>query len=145
MTTLYTIGSGRRSAESFFETLRAHGVARVLDVRRRTGSQLAGFAKGTDLAYLLRATAGIGYRHWIAAAPDAELLRSWRAGTIDWPAYGREYLAGLERDRVLDGVMPAELGSACLLCAEPNPERCHRRLLAEELAARFPVLEVVHL
>ncbi len=145
MATLYTIGAGRKSAETFFETLRAHGGARVLDVRRRNRSQLAGFAKGTDLPYLIRSTAGIGYHHWVEAAPGEELLCAWQAGDLGWDAYERRYLAGLKVERAVDGVVPAELVSACLLCAEPTPDRCHRRLLAEHLATRFPELEVVHL
>ncbi|HEY7092470.1 MAG TPA: DUF488 family protein, partial [Ktedonobacterales bacterium] len=33
----------------------------------------------------------------------------------------------------------------CLLCAEPTPEHCHRRLVAEAFARLEPGLEVQHL
>jgi uncharacterized protein (DUF488 family) len=33
---------------------------------------------------------------------------------------------------------------SCLLCSEPTPERCHRRLVAERLAQAWPGVEVIH-
>jgi uncharacterized protein (DUF488 family) len=37
------------------------------------------------------------------------------------------------------------LDNGCLLCSEPTPEHCHRRLFAEYLKERIPDLEIVHL
>jgi uncharacterized protein (DUF488 family) len=34
---------------------------------------------------------------------------------------------------------------SCLLCSEPTPEQCHRRLVAERLARRWSDVEVIHL
>lgn len=45
-----TIGFAKKSAQRFFELLREAGVKRILDVRLNNASQLAGFAKRTDLA-----------------------------------------------------------------------------------------------
>jgi uncharacterized protein (DUF488 family) len=50
---LYTIGFTRKSAESFFETLRRSGAKRVVDVRLNNVSQLAGFTKKQDLPWEL--------------------------------------------------------------------------------------------
>jgi hypothetical protein len=47
-------GSPKTSAEGFFERLLNAGIKKVVDVRLHNTSQLAGFAKADDLAYLLR-------------------------------------------------------------------------------------------
>jgi hypothetical protein len=51
-----------------------------------------------------------------------------------------------ERDipAVLDRA-PFEAESSCLLCSEPTPAQCHRRLVAERLEKSWPGLEIVHL
>lgn len=51
---IFTVGFTRTSAEGFFERLRSCSIERLLDVRLNNRSQLAGFAKRDDLAYLLR-------------------------------------------------------------------------------------------
>lgn len=56
---LFTIGFTKKSAEHFFETLCRSGAKRVVDVRLNNVSQLAGFAKKSDLAYFLRRSAGL--------------------------------------------------------------------------------------
>ena len=34
---------------------------------------------------------------------------------------------------------------SCLLCSEPTPEHCHRRLVAEAVQQRWPEIAIVHL
>ena len=74
MITLYTIGFTKKSAEQFFELLKAHHVWTLVDVRISNSSQLAGFAKGSDLTYFLQQIGGIGYRHITDFAPTKKLL-----------------------------------------------------------------------
>ena len=83
MITLYTIGFTKKSAEQFFELLKTHHVRTLVDVRISNSSQLAGFAKGSDLTYFLKQIGGIGYRHIMDFAPTKELLSDYRAGTVD--------------------------------------------------------------
>lgn len=130
---IHTLGFTGKSAERFFGLLREAGVARVDDVRTSNTSQLAGFTKRGDLAFFLRELAGIDYRHWQDAAPPLAMMRAYRRGELDWPAYAAGYRALLEERGVAVGLEPHHLDGACLLCSEPTPERCHRRLLAEYL------------
>ena len=58
MITLYTIGFTKKSAEQFFELLKKNNVKQLVDVRISNGSQLAGFAKGKDLAYFIKQICG---------------------------------------------------------------------------------------
>ena len=52
--TIFTIGFTKSSAEHFFSRLDRPGLARVVDVRLNNSSQLAGFAKKSDLEYFLQ-------------------------------------------------------------------------------------------
>ena len=76
---LYTIGFTKRSAENFFETLKSAGVTKLIDIRINKTSQLAGFAKGSDLPYLLRVSAGIAYESIENLAPTKDLLKRYRS------------------------------------------------------------------
>ena len=49
---IYSIGFTQKSASEFFGALKAHGIERLLDVRLNNTSQLAGFAKQSDLTLL---------------------------------------------------------------------------------------------
>ena len=56
---IYTIGFTKTTAESFFSRLQEAGVRRVIDIRLKNTSHLAGFAKAEDLPFFLRAICGI--------------------------------------------------------------------------------------
>jgi uncharacterized protein (DUF488 family) len=71
---LFTIGFTKKSAEEFFTRLQGAGVRRVVDVRLNNTSQIAGFAKARDLAFFLRAVAGIDYLHLPDLAPTQDIL-----------------------------------------------------------------------
>ncbi len=145
---IYTIGFTQKSAERFFGLLRESGVKRVVDVRLRPGGQLSGFAKGEDLEYFLPALLGKkrgGYAHRLELAPTGEMLDAYRKGHRDWERYEGEFL-GLMAERGVEK-MPLRrlLSDACLLCSEPEPSRCHRRLVAEHLQRHWGDVEIVHL
>lgn len=145
--TLYTIGFTQKSAEQFFGLLRRHGVQMLVDVRLNNRTQLAGFTKGDDLSFFLRALCACGYSHRDDFSPDKELLKDYRKGSIGWDAYAARYIALMEQrgapQRFLRDYGAFE--RAVLLCSEPTPERCHRRLLAELIAEADPAVGVIHL
>lgn len=141
---LFTIGYTGKSAERFFSLLETAGVRRLLDARLGNRSQLAGFTKCDDLAYFLRTIARIEYRHETALAPTREILDAYRESG-DWAAYEACFNQLLAERRVETAYRPEDLAGACLLCAEPTPEKCHRRLVAEYLAARIPELVIRHI
>ena len=146
MVVLYTIGFGKKPLSEFVTLLRAYSVDLVVDVRLRNTSQLAGYTKRDDLAFLLREGFGIGYEHWPELAPTAEILDGYKAGH-DWAAYERAYGQLLvERQAEQQGRdLLARAGAPCLLCAEPKAEHCHRRLIAEYWAGCLGGIEIVHL
>ena len=141
---LHTIGFTQTSAEHFFSRLQQSGVARVIDVRLNNTSQLAGFAKKDDLRYFLRAICGIDYVHRPDLAPTQEMLGEYKKSG-DWAEYERQFVA-LMASRRIDERIPRDLfDGACLLCSERAPHRCHRRLVAEYLAARWGGGKIIHL
>jgi uncharacterized protein (DUF488 family) len=142
--TLFTIGFTGKSAEAFFSALRTAGVRRLVDVRLRNTSQLAGFAKRDDLAFFLREVLAVEYVHRLDLAPTAELLDGYRS-TRAWPEYARRFGALLAERRVEHAVDRALLDGACLLCSEPEAEHCHRRLVAEHLRAHWGDVRIEHL
>ncbi len=146
MKRLCTIGHNGKSLRRFVELLRQAGVQQLVDIRLRNTSQLVGFAKKDDLAYLLQDLLGIEYVHVPGLAPTPEILDRYHKDK-DWAAYEAAFLPVLaERDAVsLLSPSLAALECVCLLCSEETPERCHRRLVAEFVAASTPEVEIVHL
>jgi len=146
MPSVYTIGYTRKSLERFILLLQEAGVDAVVDIRLRNTSQLAGFSKHDDLAFLLNEGFGILYEHLTDLAPTPEILDSYKASG-DWPAYENAFLA-LLAERAAEAIGSDVLKRhrrPCLLCAEPTAEHCHRRLVAEWWAKHLPDVEVVHL
>lgn len=147
---LYTIGFTRKSAREFFdELLLPSSGTRVIDVRLRPASQLAGFAKvsqsGDDFQFLLQRLCGMNYVRIPELAPSEELFKSYRAGDVTWHEYSERYVDLLE-ERGVERVLDRELfDGGVLLCSEDTPERCHRRLAAEYLQQHWEDVEIIHL
>jgi uncharacterized protein (DUF488 family) len=143
---VYTIGFTQKSLRQFVGLLRAAGVDGVVDLRRNNVSQLAGYAKRDDLAFILE-TFGIGYVEEKRLAPPNELLDRYHRDH-DWAAYVPDFqrlvLDVQPLDEILNGI-EAHFARPCLLCAEPEPIQCHRRLVAEAFQRLRPRLDVRHL
>jgi uncharacterized protein (DUF488 family) len=143
---IYTIGFTQKSASQFFGTLRQRGIRRLIDVRLSNQSQLAGFTKRDDLEYFLRELCGAEYVHEPRLAPTKEILDAYKAKDMPWAEYERQFLA-LLAERGVECSLDCRLFDvpAVLLCSEPTAERCHRRLVAEYLAAKWGDVTTIHL
>ena len=142
---LYTIGFTKKSAEEFFTKLAQAKVARVVDVRLNNTSQLAGFTKKDNLEYFLRAIGGMGYVHLPDLAPTQDILTAYKKEKGDWAEYEAKFVQ-LITQRKIEKTTPREIiDGGCLLCSEDTPEHCHRRLVAEYLAAKWGDVKIVHL
>lgn len=141
-----TIGFTQTTAEHFFQRLADAGVERLLDVRLNNSSQLAGFAKAKDLPYFLRELIGATYEHEPLLAPTQELLDAYKKRRGDWASYEAEFLGLMEQRRIDEVLSPADFERrTVLLCSEATPEHCHRRLVCEFLAQRWPAVRAAHL
>jgi uncharacterized protein (DUF488 family) len=143
---IYSIGFTQKSAREFFGTLKAHGIERLLDVRLNNTSQLAAFAKRADLAYFLEEICGAAYEHEPLLAPTQEMLDAFKKRKGSWEDYTRDYLA-LIRSRKVEWVLLKESfqKKTVLLCSEPTPEHCHRRLALEYLRDQWGGIGIIHL
>src|SRR6185503_17779633 len=115
---LYTIGFTQKTAQTFFELLRANGVQRLLDIRLRPGGQLSAFARQEDLPFFLHELVnGCEYRHLPMLAPTAEILKDYRIDE-DWDHYVKHFEALMD-ERGVPGILDrADFEMpACLLCS----------------------------
>ena len=143
---IYTIGFTGKSAEQFFSVLRNAGIKRLLDIRLKNASQLAGFAKRGDLEFFLREICGADYVHEPRLAPTAGMLEAYRAGKLGWDDYQPQFRQLLSQRCVETLFQPAFFETpTVLLCSVPTADQCHRRLVAEYLKEKSLPLEIVHL
>ena len=146
---LLTIGFTQKSAEQFFTLLSDAGVKKVLDVRENRKGQLFGFAQERDLRFFLPRLIGAEYEAEPLLAPSPPIRDAYKA-TKDWAAYERSFAELLQTRRVAELILPDRFPVAtALLCSEPTPEKCHRRLVVEYFAALWRpqghAVEIVHL
>lgn len=142
---IFTVGFTRKSAQEFFEKLRAAGVKRIVDVRLNKNSQLAGFSKGADLRYFARTVLGIEYTDEPLLAPTSELLNAYKKNGGSWDVYQNAFLELMESREIEKRLDPKTLEDGCLLCSEDKPHQCHRRLVAEYLQRKWGNVEIQHI
>jgi uncharacterized protein (DUF488 family) len=144
---IYTIGFTQKNAETFFGLLRQNHIARLLDIRLNPDGQLSGFSKRADLPFFLdRLVDGCLYEHILELAPTKEILSEYRS-SHDWDRYANQFEDLLNKRNIPEIIdkVAFETFASCVLCSEPTPPHCHRRLVAERLAAHWPNVEIVHL
>lgn len=142
---VFTIGFTKKNAEQFFTRLKQPGLVRLVDARLNNVSQLAGFTKKEDLRFFLREISGIAYVHRPDLAPTKEILDEYKKNGANWSSYEQKFMQLMARRRIEENVPKELINGGCLLCSEPTPEHCHRRLVAEYLKSWWRDLEVVHL
>lgn len=143
--TLYTIGFTKKNAQAFFSKLQKAGVTKLIDIRLNNVSQLAGFAKRDDLIFFLRELCDCDYIHMPIFAPTKEILDAYKKKQIDWNEYVRRFSRLIKERTIEKKITAEELNNSCLLCSEPTPEQCHRRLVAEYFKEQFGDIEIKHL
>lgn len=140
---VHTIGFTKKSARQFFTALKNARIEQLIDVRLNNVSQLAGFTKKDDLAYFLQAICGATYVHEPLLAPTQELLDSYKKAGSSWADYEAKFLSLMEARKIEERI-PRSLFSkrSVLLCSEPTPEQCHRRLVLEYLSEKWGPITV---
>jgi uncharacterized protein (DUF488 family) len=142
---IHTIGFTKKSASTFFGLLRKSGARTLVDVRLNNLSQLAGFAKRDDLIYFLAELCGMDYIHQLELAPTQAMLDDYKKHRATWAEYEQRFVHLMAQRQIESTVSPKVLDNAVLLCSEDKPQHCHRRLVAEYLAARWDDVTVEHL
>ena len=130
-----TVGHSTRPLVEFIALLKAHSVARLVDVRTVPRSRHnPQFDRDTLPATL--AADGIGYEHVVALGGfrrthPGSLNLGWR--NVSFRGYA-DYMQTPEFAEALAGLIEqATRERLALMCAEAVPWRCHRSLIADAL------------
>jgi uncharacterized protein (DUF488 family) len=142
---VWTIGHSTRTLAEVVALLRAHGVSRVVDVRRfprsRRHPHFNADALARDLPH-----AGIAYLH----TPELGGFRRAQPHSINTGLRNRSFQGYADYMQTADfahhlAALIAEATAAptAIMCAESTPWRCHRSLIADALTAQG--VEVRHI
>ena len=125
--------------------LKNNQINKVVDVRLNNSSQLAGFAKGKDIEYILEEFCKISYIHATELAPNKEILNDYKNKKINWQQYEslfNKLLVDRNIKNKLDRDFNNNFDGICLLCSEETADNCHRRLVAEYIKRNYPDLGI---
>ncbi len=120
-------------------------IVRLLDVRLNNASQLAGFTKRDDLQFFCESILKIEYLHLPELAPTQEMLDAFKKNHGDWWDYEVRFLSLLAERKPEETLKREVFDHGCLLCSEPTPEHCHRRLVAEHLRDKWGDVRIEHI
>ena len=133
-----TIGHSTRTIEEFIELLKAHGAARVVDVRTVPRSRHNPQFNKTSLPRALKKV-GLGYVHLpglggLQHTQIDSVNGGWRNASFRGYA---DYMQTPEFEQSLEELIQlAKQDRIALMCAEAVPWRCHRSLIADALLVR---------
>ena len=144
---IYTMGFAQKNAERFFNLIKNNGIEVLIDIRLNNKSQLAGFTKGSDLPFLLKEICNCQYVHKSDYAPTKEILSAYQKKEINWHGYEERFVPLMEKRKIeLDFKKTfSNYKKVCLLCTEPTPEMCHRRLVAVHLKNHIEDITILHI
>jgi len=143
---LYTIGFAKKNAETFFGLLEINQIKRLIDIRESNTNIYAGFTMKQNLPFFLDGILNIDYIEMKLLAPTKELRKQYHENIeTNWAEYESGYIALLEGRKVKTLIEPNILNNSVLLCSEPTPEKCHRRLAAEYMKSIYKEIEIIHL
>jgi len=133
---IFTLGYEQSSVAEFLTRLKNGRIERVVDVRDLPLSRRTGFSKTPLSEHLDKA--GIAYQHLRALGAPKPLRDAVRGGG-SWQDYEKGYGQVLaENEEALRELLKLSARERiCLVCFERDPERCHRRLVAEAMRSEI--------
>jgi len=146
LTILYTIGHGNRAVEDFTALLQSARIDCLVDVRAyprsRRNPQFTRMAldpvlKAHAIQYVWEGAPLGGMRRPHVESPHLALADAAHRGYAD-------HMASAEFQSALDRLIAiGDTRATAFMCAETNPEHCHRSFIADALMARG--IDVLHL
>ncbi|MEI6647968.1 MAG: DUF488 family protein, partial [bacterium] len=83
--------------------------------------------------------------HIPECAPTLEILDAYQANQLPWASYVEQFMPLIKERKIETVLTPELMDYGCLLCSEPSPGQCHRRLVAEYMKGLIPDIEITHL
>jgi uncharacterized protein (DUF488 family) len=143
---VYAIGHSTRPIESFVEILSAHSITVLVDVRKVPGSAHNPQFNSNVLEGSLKRKGGMDYVHLGGLGGlrrPAKDSKNTGWGNLSFRGYA-DYMQTEEFESNLESLIKlAERGTPAIMCAEGNPYRCHRSLIADTLTVRG--IRVIHI
>lgn len=141
---IFTVGYEGGELSTFLATLAQAGIKQVIDVRELPLSRKRGFSKSA--LSLALSDVGIRYLHLRELGDPKPGREAARRG--DHAEFLQIYLRHLEGTDAQVALREASLQAravrSCLLCFEKHPAGCHRKIVAEAMAADTG-MGIVHL
>ena len=142
---LFTIGYEGATIDNFINSLQAHNINCILDVRALPLSRKPGFSK-TQLAGRLNHVK-IRYIHLPELGTPKD-IRDELKSTRDYVAFFKKmenYLAG-KKDAIRQAYNHVINTRCCLLCFERFADQCHRKIVAEKIkSTNGDGLQIMHI
>ncbi len=142
---IYTIGYSNMKIKRFLTALKAHNITMLVDVRTIPRSRhnpsfdisnLAGYLNSEGIKYASMRELG-GLRH---PSPESKNT-GWR--NLSFRGFA-DYMATEKFELGLNRLIELSKGeTVAIMCAEGNPFRCHRSLIADALTVRG--IDVIHI
>ena len=147
MRKLFTMGFRKKTAKEFFTLLERNSVSALVDIRLNNTSQLCAFTKFSDMEFFTERIPEIDYIHDVNFAPTEEILSGHKKKLFNWQGYEDRFFTLMDARNILEhiGKNYSRRDRICLLCSEPTPERCHRRLVAKKFLEAFEGIEIIDL
>lgn len=128
---VYTIGYGGRKPDELVGLLQSKGIKTIVDVRLRPDrSSMGSYAKAKDSEHGIQklfCNAGIEYLSFIELGKIFMDFEDWES---------RYTILIYQSEDILLQRLLKVAGPVCLLCAEKQASRCHRRIITDYLARK---------
>lgn len=143
--TIWTVGHSTRSSEEFAETLLAHQIEALVDVRRFPGSRRYPHFNKPELSRQL-ASFGLIYLHLPALGGRRRTVPNSKNTAWQNSSF-RAYADHMETEEFEKGIETllelAQTTRTVIMCAEALWWRCHRGLVSDFLKAKS--VEMIHI
>ncbi len=139
---LYTIGSSTRSEAEFIDLLVSRGITLVIDVRSyNTSKRYPHFdeSRSGNLSRML-AKHGISYDSSLQRDLGGLQFGKMSVGNFRRYAQTKDFHDALDK---LKDIVNQHLEEVVILCAEKDPQKCHRTVIGDALAGEG--WEVIHI
>ncbi len=147
MSTIYTFGYAGHTITEFCSLLKSHQIDLIIDVRKLPLDKAYPDFDKFSLIYTLQTECAITtYLHIKALGCSAEIARLQQQ-ELGYLKYFQRYERYLQNKQDLIANLAEEISNlnVCLLCAETDPQTCHRTLIADYLQIQNYDSAICHL
>lgn len=133
-TVLYTVGYEGIDVETFINQLKKNNIEYLIDVREKPLSRKKGFSKKALNQFL--SDASITYLHFPELGSPGEIRKKLRKDG-DYSYFFDKFSQHLDSHQSkLEEILEVIKSSiSCLLCFEKDHEKCHRKMVAQEVCS----------